>query len=201
MNKLYVALLAALLISACTEIPDTAVDHYQFDDISDDDADGVINARDICRRTPARVQVDNQGCTDWDVREKIDYIQFYFAFDSDQVTPDGQQGLKLLASKLKQNPDFAITVIGDTSPEGSIAYNLDLAHRRADAVSNVLLANGVAPNKIDTHYFTETIPLVSDYLSDREHRVVALLHSPDYTHKPKWNIFTTEDKLKAKARK
>ena len=95
------------------------------------------------------------------------------------------------------NDDYYITVIGDTSPEGPIAYNAKLAHRRADAVIKVLRNLGVKEDKLDVHYFTEDIPIVSSFMLKRQHRVVALVHSPEYLHIPEWNIFTTENKLKS----
>ena len=119
----FVFLLASIgLIFSCTKIPDVETDRYQYDDIGDEDRDGVINARDICQQTPLNVGVDNNGCTTWDVKEQIDYVDFNFAFDSDVVPEDAKSDLAQLAQKVISNDDFHITIIGDTSPEGSLAY-------------------------------------------------------------------------------
>ena len=156
----------------------------------------MINARDICQQTPLNVGVDNNGCTTWDVKEQIDYVDFNFAFDSDVVPEDAKSDLAQLAQKVISNDDFHITIIGDTSPEGSLAYNEKLAHRRANSVLGFLLDNGVAIDKIDVHYFTEDIPIVSDFMTRRQHRVVTLMHSPDYELIPQWDIFMLENELK-----
>ena len=186
---------------ACSSMPDTHVDHLQFDDISDDDFDGVINARDICHQTPLNVHVNNQGCTSWQVDENIDFVNLSFAFDSYKLPVDDQLQLAELADLVNSNDDYTITVIGDTSPEGPVKYNEKLAHNRAKAVVDVLIAYNVPSDKIDVHYFTEQVPVVSQFMLKRQHRVVALVHSPDYQFIPAWNIFTTENSLKNKVKK
>jgi hypothetical protein len=201
MKRLFIASIVLLNFIACSSMPDTDVDHYQFDDISDDDFDGVINARDICHQTPFNVHVNNQGCTSWEVDENIKFIDLSFAFDSYEVPAADKQQLAELADLVNSNDDFTVTVIGDTSPEGSIQYNEKLAHNRAQAVVDVLVAYGVDDDKVDVHYFTEQLPIVNKFMLKRQHRVVALLHSPDYKFVPAWNIFTTENRLKNKANK
>ena len=191
-------LLCSMLIiglSACQGVPDVVVDRYQYDDISDDDLDGVINARDKCDRTPFGVAVNNQGCTSWRVHEHVHAINIPFAFDSFVVAEDSAKELTELAYLIDANPDYRVTIIGDTSPEGTDTYNEKLAHNRAQAVVDFLTLYSVSVDKIDVHFFTETLPLVNEYMQERQHRVLALVHSPNYEHDPKWNIFTSEKKI------
>ncbi len=197
MKNFFIAI-SMLTLLACSSMPDTEVDHYQYDDIHDDDFDGVINARDICHQTPPNVHVNNEGCTSWDVNEKIDFVDLNFAFDSYVVREKDKPELERLAYLLNANDDYTITVIGDTSPEGSIRYNEKLAHRRAQAVVDVLLSFDVNKDKVDVHFFTEQLPIVNYFMLERKHRVVALVHSPVYKFKPAWNIFTKENSLKNK---
>lgn len=55
--------LLVLSLTACssleTEQPPTA---FHSRDLSDSDADGVINARDLCADTPKHAVIDNNGC-------------------------------------------------------------------------------------------------------------------------------------------
>lgn len=182
-------------LSACQGVPDVVVDRYQYDDISDDDLDGVINARDKCDRTPLGVAVNNQGCTSWRVNEHVHAVNIPFAFDSFVVAEDSAKELTELAYLIDTNPDYRVTIIGDTSPEGTDTYNEKLAHNRAQAVVDFLTLYSVSVDKIDVHFFTETLPLVNEYMQERQHRVLALVHSPNYEHDPKWNIFTSEKKI------
>jgi len=199
-NYLGLFLSAALLITlgACQGIPDVDVDRYQYDDISDDDFDGVINARDKCDFTPVDVAVNNQGCTSWRVTEHIHAVNIPFAFDSFIVAEDSAQELTELAYLMDANPDYRVTIIGDTSPEGADTYNEKLAHNRAQAVVDFLTLYSVSVDKIDVHFFTETLPLVNEFMQERQHRVLALVHSPNYEHDPKWNIFTSEKQIQSR---
>lgn len=183
-------------LSACVGLPDQSTTRYQYDDISDSDHDGVINARDICHSSPDNVAVDNTGCTSWDVSEHIDKVSIDFGFDKDKIPSKFFKDLNRQADILLTNEDFYVTIIGDTSPEGSIEYNEALARRRAEAVVQLFVSRGVPKKRISVHYFTDQLPIVTDFLSKREHRIVTLTHSPVYTHQPKWNIFTSENKLK-----
>ena len=201
MMQNFFSVLTLLLLVSCSSMPDTDVDHLQYDDINDDDFDGVINARDICHQTPPNVHVNNQGCTSWDVNEKIDFVDLSFAFDSYVVPEEDKLELEKLAYLINANDDYTVTVIGDTSPEGSIRYNERLAHNRAKAVVDVLLSFDVNKDKVDVHFFTEQLPIVNYFMLERKHRVVALVHSPVYKFVPAWNIFTTENNLKSKVKK
>src|SRR5581483_6525782 len=59
-----------------------------------------------------------------------------FAFDSARLDDDGRKAVALLAPLFDESP--AVQVLGFTSSEGSLAYNVDLSQRRADAVVAVL---------------------------------------------------------------
>ncbi|KFB69369.1 MAG: Peptidoglycan-associated lipoprotein precursor [Candidatus Accumulibacter vicinus] len=50
--------------------------------------------------------------------------------------------------KLKENPQLVVILVGHTDNLGSAAYNLAVADRRTEAVSDRLRALGVARNQI-----------------------------------------------------
>lgn len=197
MTRLFLIISLSAVFSACSFAPSTDVTRYQYDDLRDDDKDGVINARDLCGSTPENVNVDTQGCTAWEVTEKIRFINIPFGFDQSDFPQSQQAAIDEIKQVLVKNPDYRVTVIGDTSPEGTLQYNEALAHKRAHSISSRLQDAGVSDERIDVHYFTETLPIVDENLDKRRHRVVALIHSPDFKHIPAWNIFTSENKLKA----
>jgi outer membrane protein OmpA-like peptidoglycan-associated protein len=66
-----------------------------------------------------------------------------FAVDSAEVRPDFQDELASVARSLQNYPNTTVQVIGHTDNTGSAAYNQGLSERRAVAVANVLMANGV----------------------------------------------------------
>jgi outer membrane protein OmpA-like peptidoglycan-associated protein len=66
-----------------------------------------------------------------------------FPIDSAEVRPDFRDELASVARSLQNYPNSTVEVIGHTDNTGSAAYNQALSERRAAAVSNILIANGV----------------------------------------------------------
>lgn len=64
----------------------------------------------------------------------------YFGFDKWELTTEAQQSLENL---LRQKPFASLSIYGHTDQIGSEEYNRALSNRRADAVRNFLLNNGV----------------------------------------------------------
>ncbi len=184
-----------LFFTACSTQPNLTINRYQFDDIQDDDLDGVINARDICGQTPLRVHVNNLGCTTWRAEDAILVFDLLFTFNSKALPEKVKPTLSLLANHLNSNDNYRLTIIGDASPEGTIQYNQKLASQRVDAVFQALIERGVDADKVDTHYFNDSQLIVGQFMTTRQHRVLALLHTPEYAFLPEWNIFTMENQL------
>ena len=53
------------------------------------------------------------------------------------------------ANVAKSMPNARVTITGYTDTDGAPAYNQQLSVRRADAVKNALVSNGVAPQSIN----------------------------------------------------
>lgn len=71
-----------------------------------------------------------------------------FDFDSATIRPGSEELLAELSAELKASGAPAITVIGHTSSEGSVAYNDDLSQRRAAAVVAAIVERGVEPGRV-----------------------------------------------------
>jgi outer membrane protein OmpA-like peptidoglycan-associated protein len=71
-----------------------------------------------------------------------------FATNSTAVSSAAQANLSALARSLQQYPNSTVNVIGHTDDVGNAAFNFDLSQRRAQAVSAVLMNNGVTPMRI-----------------------------------------------------
>jgi outer membrane protein OmpA-like peptidoglycan-associated protein len=63
---------------------------------------------------------------------------------------------------LKSNPEQAITIEGYTDSLGSAAYNRDLSARRAEAVRDFLLQNGIDADRITARGLGEGYPVASN---------------------------------------
>jgi outer membrane protein OmpA-like peptidoglycan-associated protein/uncharacterized protein YidB (DUF937 family) len=80
------------------------------------------------------------------------------------VLPDGSAGpLQSAADRIKGLPsDTRIEVGGHTDNTGSAAANMALSQRRADAVRDALVQNGVGASMLTTKGYGETRPIASN---------------------------------------
>ena len=80
----------------------------------------------------------------------------HFDFDKYALSPEGQEILRGVAERLKENPDVAIVVEGHCCSCGSAQYNMALGRRRARSVHQFLSSEGIAPNRMLTRSYGET---------------------------------------------
>ncbi|WP_456342780.1 OmpA family protein [Thermovibrio sp.] len=71
-----------------------------------------------------------------------------FEFNSYKLKPEAKEMLRKVAKTLNENPDTVIVVAGYTDSTGSFDYNVKLSEKRAEAVRNELVLNGVDPTRI-----------------------------------------------------
>ena len=117
----------------------------------DDDGDGVPNSKDRCPNTPKLVRVDDRGC--WASRD------VYFATNSAVIDPESKELLRTLGvAVLKANPDLRVRVDGHTDSRGTDAYNQQLSQRRAAAVRQFFIEEGIDGKRLESKGFGESQP-------------------------------------------
>jgi peptidoglycan-associated lipoprotein len=84
----------------------------------------------------------------------------YFGFDKYNVDPSYRPMLQQNAAFLNENTQRHVLVEGNTDNRGSREYNIALGEKRAVAVRDVLLADGVAPAQVDVVSYGEERPAV-----------------------------------------
>lgn len=86
-----------------------------------------------------------------------------FNFDKAVIHADGKKQLdNEVVGKMKAYPQVEVVLVtGYTDRIGSDAYNQKLSQRRADAVKDYLVAQGVENNRIETAARGESDPVVS----------------------------------------
>jgi OOP family OmpA-OmpF porin len=86
-----------------------------------------------------------------------------FDFDKSTLRPEGLKTLDdEVVSKLKEYPNIEkVLVTGHTDRIGTHAYNQKLSQRRADAVKDYLIDQGIDSTRIETAAKGETEPVVS----------------------------------------
>jgi len=83
-----------------------------------------------------------------------------FAFDKSTLSPKDKEVLSRIAGILSVLKGYQIYVYGYTDDIGTREYNLNLSDRRAKAVYNYLVQNGLNPKIMTTKGFGEADPLV-----------------------------------------
>ena len=84
----------------------------------------------------------------------------YFDFDQSVVREDGRQTLNKQAEWLKKYTNYPITIEGKCDERGTREYNLALGERRANAVKQYLVAQGVPAQRINTISYGKERPEV-----------------------------------------
>lgn len=150
----------------------------------DSDNDGVIDAKDKCPGTPAGVKVDKNGCPPVAkkvvifasepkheekvkvaaVEQEVVVLAFedvHFDFDQSTLKPEAKAILKRNILVLKENPRAKIRIAGYTSAAGTEEYNQKLSERRAAAVKEYLVSEGIiVSGRLSTIGYGETDPVV-----------------------------------------
>ena len=81
----------------------------------------------------------------------------YFSYDNYNIDSIGSEKIKTLASLVKKN-GANVRVEGHCDERGTREYNLALGERRANAIAELLIINGVSSNKITTVSYGEEKP-------------------------------------------
>jgi len=84
----------------------------------------------------------------------------FFDFDRSDITPEAARIIKQAAETAKRGNVPRIMVTGHTDLSGSVAYNQRLSERRAEAVRQALVREGITAGGISTVGRGKTQPLV-----------------------------------------
>lgn len=83
----------------------------------------------------------------------------HFDFDKSTLTPEAKEILKRSIQTLKDNPKSRVRIAGYTSASGTEEYNQRLSERRAKAVEDYLVQEGIiTPDRLSTIGYGETRP-------------------------------------------
>ena len=82
-----------------------------------------------------------------------------FLVDQSTLTPEGRSVLTAQAQWLTTNAGYAAIIEGHADEQGTREYNLALGARRAAAVQNFLISQGVPANRLRTISYGKERPL------------------------------------------
>ena len=121
---------------------------------------------DKCPGTPKGVPVDDKGCPiagievagdEWFVRGQV-----LFDVNRNTIKPAAAEILLRVANFLKKNQQYMVEIQGNTDSTGPLAWNMQLSEKRAEAVKEYLVTNGVAAGRLTTKGFGPNDPLAQN---------------------------------------
>jgi OOP family OmpA-OmpF porin len=131
--------------------------------------DGIEGCPDKCPGTPQGVEVDSDGCPK--VGETLMILEgVNFAFDSAAILPESEAILDKAVEALKNASTIHVRVEGHTDSIGSERYNLKLSQRRAEAVVNYLVGQGIEASRLEPVGYGESEPVASNATKEGRYR-------------------------------
>ncbi len=85
-----------------------------------------------------------------------------FEFNLSQLTDPAKQTLDEVAGALAAQPELQVEIQGHTDSIGSVAYNLNLSQRRADAVKAYLVGKGVSASSLTAKGYGKAKPIAGN---------------------------------------
>lgn len=85
--------------------------------------------------------------------------RIYFDLDSYEVRPEAMPRLDAQAQWLQRYPSVTVRIEGNADERGTREYNLALGARRANAVRDFLVAQGITSDRISTISFGKEQPV------------------------------------------
>ncbi|OAV70644.1 Outer membrane protein II [Bacteroidales bacterium Barb4] len=92
------------------------------------------------------------------IHEPVVIENIFYDFDKATLRPESQQALNDMIKMLDDNPNVTIELGAHTDRKGSAAYNERLAQRRAQSVTDYLIAGGIDPSRVEAKGYGKSTP-------------------------------------------
>ncbi len=175
------------ILDASDGCPNVAEDVDGFEDQDgcpepDNDGDGILDATDKCPNAPENKNncEDEDGCPEERLvcitpRRLVTLEPIYFVFGKATLQERSTPVLLDVAKVMREHRELLrIRIEGHTDDVGADRRNLVLSKRRAEAVYQFLVGQGISPARLNFRGFGESEPLVpntSDENRSRNRRV------------------------------
>lgn len=125
----------------------------------DQDGDGVADDKDQCPDTPAGTKVDDRGCP---YKAILELKGVNFDYNIHALRQDAFPLLDEAVAMLKRHPDVRVEVAGHTDYNNTDAFNQRLSERRAKAVMDYLVSEGVPAARLTAKGYGESQPIADN---------------------------------------
>ncbi|MFC7334056.1 OmpA family protein [Rhodocista pekingensis] len=129
--------------------------------------DQLALAQNVAEEDRQRIQQLESQLQQYQARETeagtvLTLSNINFDLDSATLSPGDRQRLRPLAEYLRSQPDRAVLIEGHTDSQGAAEYNERLSQRRAEAVRDFLVEQGIQAARITTRGLGEEVPVASN---------------------------------------
>ncbi len=121
----------------------------------------LIDALEQGKMSPAKMA---------EMRANFEFKPIYFDYDKAEIKTEFKAYLKSMAQIVLSHSDLRIKVIGHTDGDGSDAYNLDLSKRRAQAILNFFVEQGLAADRVVIDFRGKREPVAPNTTSEGKQR-------------------------------
>lgn len=138
--------------------------------ILDSDGDGVLDNVDKCPNTSKKFMVNEDGC------EKSFNFEANFDTDKAIIKDEFKPRVESFAKFLKENA-YDVEIQGHTDDKASDAYNQKLSQKRANAIKEYLVKQGIDTKRISTVGYGESKPIATNKTEEgryKNRRVIAV---------------------------
>lgn len=125
----------------------------------DSDGDGVVDRLDQCPDTPAGDRVDAQGCS---LPGTLVLKGVHFDFAKANLRADARASLAETVALLRRYPGMKVEIAGHTDSRGSDERNQELSERRAQAVMDHLIGEGIPAERLSARGYGESEPVADN---------------------------------------
>jgi outer membrane protein OmpA-like peptidoglycan-associated protein len=137
----------------------------KFNGCPDRDGDGIPDKDDECPDVPGVAEF--KGCPPPKITVTEKKIEFegtvFFDFEQATIKPESFPLLNALAKTMKENPQIKkVRVDGHTDSVGRDDFNLNLSQRRAAAVVDYMIAQGVEAERLASEGFGKSKPIADN---------------------------------------
>lgn len=103
----------------------------------------------------------------------LDFEDIHFNFDESTLSNEAKAKLQQSVRRLQESPDSRVRIAGYTSASGTAKHNQALSERRATAVKDYLVENGVSVSRLSTIGYGNTRPMSHESTPSDQNSVAA----------------------------
>jgi outer membrane protein OmpA-like peptidoglycan-associated protein len=122
----------------------------------------AVAQQDRARATDLEVQLKELNAKQTDRGDIVSLGDVLFESNRAEMTGSGRRDMGRLVAFMKEHPKRTALIEGFTDSQGGAAANVDLSQRRAMAVRDALVVQGVFADRLSTHGYGDAHPVASN---------------------------------------